>query len=223
MRLLKPALCGFALLLAAPLRADVDCKAWPGSAFWAGDVARCLGAGADLNAKDDSGMQDGENCSMRSTQGRASQLNEINCTLDPASCVHKVAWYLDRDNSMSPVSSEEGVGAAMAIAVTKSGYSQAVQVCPGVYLATAHGILDDPEEAQKQNRTQDSPSENIYGISPYPLSEKTVMTAKNDSSYLSPRIKNPSAWRDPQTNYVFIKVDNPLNPNHFIRPVRASD
>ena len=79
-----------------------------------------------------------------------SQLNEINCALDPASCVHKVAWYLDRDNSMSPVSSKEGVGAAMAIAVTKSGYSQAVQVCPGVYLATAHGILDDPEEAQKK-------------------------------------------------------------------------
>jgi len=40
---------------------------------------------------------------------------------------------------------------------------------------------------------------------------------------LSPRIKNPSAWRDFTKDYVFITVENPLKPNHFIRPVRASD
>ncbi len=49
------------------------------------------------------------------------------------------------------------------------------------------------------------------------------MTAKNDSSYVSPRIGNPSAWTDSSTDYVFIKVDNPLKPNHFVRPVKSSN
>ena len=52
---------------------------------------------------------------MQSTQGIASQLDQINCEINPESCLHQTGWYQDRDNSMTPVSTNEGVGAAMAI------------------------------------------------------------------------------------------------------------
>ena len=169
------------------------------------------------------GMQSGENCAMKSSNGSASQLNEINCMLNPKSCLHKAGWYQDRDNSMSPVSTKKGVGAAMTTIFSKNGKTQGIQVCPGVYLATAHGVLDNPKNARRDGRPQETPSGNMYGMSPYPLSRETVMTAKNDSSYVSPRIENPSTWSNPSTDYVFIKVDNPLKPNHFVRPVRGSN
>jgi hypothetical protein len=137
--------------------------------------------------------------------------------------LHQAAWYQDRDNSMTPVSTDEGVGAAMATIFTRSGDSQAVQVCPGVYLATAHGVLDDPSAARREGRAVETPSGNMYGMSPYPLSRETLMTARNDSSYISPRLRDPSNWSDPTTDYVFITVDNPIRPNDFVRPVRSSD
>ena len=111
----------------------------------------------------------------------------------------------------------------MATIFSKIGVTQAIQVCPGVYLATAHGVLDNPSKARADGRPQETPSGNMYGMSLYPLSKGTIMNAKNDSSYVSPRIENPSAWNDPTTDYVFIKVDNPLKPNHFVRPVRSSN
>ena len=170
-----------------------------------------------------SGMRGGDDRAVRSSDGGASGVDGIDCMSNPERCVHKAAWYRDRDNSMSPVSTEEGVGAAMATIFSKSGVSQGIQVCPGVYLATDHGVLDNPKDAKRNGRPQKTSSGNMYGMSPYPLSRKTIMTAKNDSSYVSPTIGNPSAWIDPSTDYVFIKVDNPLKPDHFVRPLRSSD
>ena len=170
-----------------------------------------------------SGMRGGDDRGVRSSDGGGSRLDGIDCMIKPESCVHKAAWYRDRDNSMSPVSTKKGVGAAMAIIFAKSGVSQGIQVCPGVYLSTAHGVFDNPKEARREERTQETSSGNMYGMSPYPLSRKTIMTAKNDSSYVSPSIGNSSAWTDPSTDYVFIKVDNPLKPDHFVRPLRSSD
>ena len=170
-----------------------------------------------------SGMRGGDERAVRSSDGGGSRLDGIDCMSNPERCVHKAAWYQDRDNSMSPVSTKKGVGAAMATIFSKSGVNQAIQVCPGVYLATAHGVLDNPKEARREERPQETPSGNMYGMSPYPLSRETIMTAKNDSSYVSPRIGNPSAWTDLSTDYVFIKVDNPLKPDHFVRPLRSSD
>ena len=166
-----------------------------------------------------SGMRGGDDRAVRSSDGGGSRPDGIDCMSNPESCLHKAGWYQDRDNSMSPVSTDEGVGAAMATIFTKNGVSQGIQVCPGVYLATAHGVLDNPREARREERPQKTSSGNMYGMSPYPLSRKTIMTAKNDSSYVSPRIGNPSAWTDPSTDYVFIKVDNPLNSDHFVRPI----
>ena len=168
------------------------------------------------------GMQGGENCAMKSSNGSASQLNEINCMLNPKSCIHKITWYQDRDNSMSPVSTKKGVGAAMAIIDSKVGYSQGIQVCPGVYLATAHGALDSPQEAIKEGRALRDPNNNMQYIDPYPMSDDKYMKIEN-ARFTSPRLRDPSTWRDPSTDYVFIKVDNPLKPNHFVRPVKSSD
>ncbi len=170
-----------------------------------------------------SGMRGGDERGVRSSDGGASRPDGIDCMSNPERCVHKAAWYQDRDNSMSPVSTEEGVGAAMASVFTKDGRSQAIQVCPGVYLSTAHGVLDDPKEARRKERPQETPSGNMHGMSPYPLSRKTVMTAKNNSSYVSPRIGNFYAWGIPSTDYVFITVDNPLKPDHFVRLITSSD
>lgn len=98
-------------------------------------------------------MHDGSASWMRSANSLTPQPAEESCRTNPESCPHIASWYQDRDNSMSPVSTEEGVGAAMATFWAHLGsFSQGIQVCPGVYLATAHGVLDDPVKARMQGR-----------------------------------------------------------------------
>jgi hypothetical protein len=64
------------------------------------------------------------------------------------------AWYLDRDNSMSDANDD--VGQAMAIVLGRNGTAtQALQVCSGGYLSTAHGALDDPIKAEAAGRPLD--------------------------------------------------------------------
>ncbi len=169
------------------------------------------------------GTKNGENCGMKSSNGSASELNEINCMLNPESCLHNAAWYEDRDNSMSPVSTKEGVGAAMATFWTLNSFTQGIQVCPGVYLATAHGVLDDPRKARKENRSLREPVRNSVRVAAYPINPKNVTRAsQSNSQFVSPRINNPSVWDEPSTDYVFVKVDKALRPNNFVRPVRGS-
>ncbi len=169
-----------------------------------------------------SGMRGGDDRAVRSSDGGGSRLDEIDCMSNPERCVHKAAWYQDRDNSMSPVSPEEGVGAAMAIIDSKIGYSQGIQVCPGVYLATAHGVLDDPRKAKKEGRALRDPNNNLKYIDPYPMSDDEFMKIES-ARFTSPRLRAPSTWIESKTDYVFIKVDNPLKPDHFVRPVRGSN
>ena len=171
-----------------------------------------------------SGMRGGDDRAVRSSDGGASRPDGIDCMSSPERCVHKAAWYQDRDNSMSPVSTEDGVGAAMAIIDSKVGYSQGIQVCPGVYLATAHGALDDPRKAREEGRALRDQNNNMQYIDPYPMSDDKYMKIEN-ARFTSPRLRDPSTWRsykrDPSTDYVFIKVDNPLKPDHFVIPVRG--
>ena len=171
-----------------------------------------------------SGMRGGDDRAVRSSDGGASRPDGIDCMSNPESCLHKAAWYQDRDNSMSPVSPEEGVGAAMATFWTLNGFSQGIQVCPGVYLATAHGVLDDPLEARKANRPLRGPLQNSVTVAAYPINPENVTRAsQSDSQFVSPRIGNPSAWRDPSTDYVFVRVDKSIRPNNFVRPITSSD
>ena len=171
-----------------------------------------------------SGMRGGDERAVRSSDGGASRVDGIDCMSSPERCVHKAAWYQDRDNSMSPVSTDEGVGAAMATFWTLNGFSQGIQVCPGVYLATAHGVLDDPLEARKENRPLRGPLQNSVTVAAYPINPENVTRAsQSDSQFVSPRIGNPSAWSDPSTDYVFVRVDKAIRPNNFVRPLRSSD
>lgn len=163
-----------------------------------------------------------EDCGMRSNNGNANAISEVNCMLNPESCLHQAAWYGDRDNSMSEVSTDSGVGAAMAIIDSKNGYSQSIQVCPGVYLATAHGALDSPLKAREEGRDLRDPNDNLQFIDPYPMSDDTFMEIEN-ATFTSPRLDDPSKWNDPTTDYVFIKVSNPTNPSAFVTPVTGSD
>ena len=171
-----------------------------------------------------SGMQKSERFGAQLSNRGASRLSEVNCMLKPESCLHQVTWYQDRDNSMSSVSTKSGVGAAMAILMTLNGYSQGIQVCPGVYLATAHGVLHSPIRAKKKGRALRSPVDNAVRVIGYPMHPDNMMVAEgSESQYVSPRLRDPWSWSDPTTDYVFIKVDNPLRPNDFVRPIRSSN
>ena len=141
-----------------------------------------------------SGMRGGDDRAVRSSDGGASRPDGIDCMSNPERCVHNATWYQDRDNSMSPVSTDEGVGAAMAIIDSKVGYSQGIQVCPGVYLATAHGALDDPRKARKEGRSLRDPNNNMQYIDPYPMSDDEYMEIEN-ARFTSPRLRDPSTWR----------------------------
>lgn len=153
-------------------------------------------------------MRESEDCGTRSRNGRASQLGEI------ADMLHQAAWYQDRDNSMTPVSTEEGVGAAMALIMTHRSTGQAIQVCDGVYLANAH-ILMDPPNGPNGNGP-------LWHLMAYPVSAESMRDLPDSSAFVSPRVNNPAAWRDPSTDYVFFRVENPPN-RESIRPVRGTD
>lgn len=149
--------------------------------------------------------------------------------------VKNIAWYTSRDNSMKDIDIKEDsvdgkVGRAMAIMIAK-GSSQGIQVCPGVYLATAHGILDDPREAEcsipfNNNckvRELNEPSKNFKGASHYPFSEKTAQFAWKNNNFTSPRTQIKTKWTKRNSDYVFIKTHKSYRPNDFIRPLNITN
>jgi len=148
-----------------------------------------------------------EDCGVRSNTGNANALSEVSCMLDPESCLHQAAWYQDRDNSMSDAN--DRAGDAMAIFRTQVGATQGIQVCPGVYLATAHGVLGDGN----------GPSWDAFS---YPLSRETRMLLPDRSEMTSPWLTGSADKTDPANDYVFIKMENPVKPQSFVTPVRAT-
>jgi hypothetical protein len=114
---------------------------------------------------------------------------------------------------MVPVSTDEGVGAAMATIATSHGVSQGIQVCPGVYLATAHGV----EEAHEG---LDHVSHYIK-IVHYPMSAENMIEVTNQTAEIIYSSNRQSG--DASTDYVFIRVDQPIRPNDVVRPVQSSN
>ena len=53
--------------------------------------------------------------------------------------------------------------------------------------------------------------------------DNMMIAERSESQFVSPRLRDPWSWSDPTTDYVFIKVDNPLRPNDFVRPIRSSN
>ena len=133
-----------------------------------------------------------------------------------------IAWYTDRDNSMSDAEPE--IQKAMVVVFAGMGaILQGIQVCPGVYLTTAHGVLEDPNQV----RTKVGPGSYRTSVVAYPMKVENIMLAEQDKNFISPRLRKPKLWNKDHpdfhsSDYVFIKVDNPLRPKNFVRLVRAS-
>ncbi len=141
-----------------------------------------------------------------------------------------VAWFPNRSNRMTEIDLSQNtvdgrVGRAMAVVMSKNTTTQAIQVCPGVYLATAHGVLDSPEAAAERTDPEDKavrePKDQRTMLFPYPMSPDNIMRASTNTQYVSPRLRDPSKWDDDTTDYVFIKVNEgeASRPNDFVRPL----
>jgi hypothetical protein len=113
----------------------------------------------------------------------------------------------------------------MAVILSQGGTSMAVQVCPGVYLATAHGALDNPNIAREQKRPLRDPHTNVSVMSAFPLSKENKMKADTSVDIISPRLRDPSSWNRvgdmsaKETDYAFITVDRVVRPNDFVTPL----
>ncbi len=156
-------------------------------------------------------------------EGRQTQENVVTLCRG----IKNTAWYQDRDNSMSDANNE--VGDAMAVVLGPNGTAtQSVQVCPGVYLATAHGALDSPILARENNRPVQPIVPGSIRILAYPMSRETMMRANDKNDYISPRLRDPSLWENgnEESDYVFIKVGNPVGnpvrPNSFVTPLSVT-
>lgn len=112
------------------------------------------------------------------------------------------------------------------------GVLQGIQVCPGVYLSTAHANLDDPRDAnctvplnkkkKCKRRKLRSPSQHFGGGSPYPVSEKTYWGLNSQFSvkqFVSPRLLDAREWQKIDTDYLFFKAKKVFRPNDYIQPL----
>jgi hypothetical protein len=160
-----------------------------------------------------------ENCSMRSDG--LSSFRELSSNLK------KATWYNDRDNSMTKLSTEEGIGAAMVIIDSKSGYTQGIQVCPGVYLATGHGVMDAPWRVEAEGRDKlRTLTENMKNIVRYPFENREYRKIREpeDAEFISSHIEDlKKGQKIAKTDYVFIKVKEQMRPENHIRPLMVSD
>ncbi len=101
------------------------------------------------------------------------------------------AWYQERDNSM--VDANDEVGDAMAVIIGGNGtLTQTIQVCAGVYLATAHGAMDNPIKAKELNRPYGTSGNFRMTLIAYPMSVENVMRAHDESDYISQSLRDPS-------------------------------
>jgi hypothetical protein len=130
-------------------------------------------------------------------------------------------WFTDRNNDMATIdisaaTFEAKVGRAMATVSGLAGISQAMQVCPGVYLATAHGVLDDAERAGEQPR---EPLEMQTVVAPYPLSGSAYMVIRGNNNFSRTTYSPEVASED----FIFLRVDQALRPTDFVRLATISD
>ena len=120
--------------------------------------------------------------------------------------LQKVAWYKDRDNSL--VDSDDPAAKATVVVSTKAGKSLGVQVCPGVFLSTAHGVLNSPQAHKENARPIGGSSNQRVRLYTFPLTNKKHLNDKSlEFKYISPRLNNEKNWKNPETDYVFIKTD----------------
>jgi len=115
---------------------------------------------------------------------------------------------------MSSVPSDEGVGAAQVIFATLHGVAQGTQVAPGCFLVPAHGASIKTFNGLKDGST--------YAMAVhYPMTQENMMEFKGTDTVVSPWFKDT---KEKSTgDYVLVKIDSPLRPDNYIRPVQGSD
>lgn len=161
---------------------------------------------------------DGSDCNNRTdSMTSIERLQQRLCESNPEYCgqLQLAGWNGTRDNSMSVANDD--VGRSMAVMLMGNKITQGIQVCPGVYLATAHGALNGKANVDPQ-------SLNIRAVA-YPLAPENVMTSTgSNAQFISPRLSShpnfdSSKMDSLETDYIFIRVDNPVRPNSFIEPL----
>jgi hypothetical protein len=125
----------------------------------------------------------------------------------------EASWFLYRNNGLQPIplhgkTADSQVVRAMAVITTGSGLaSQAIQVCPGVYLATAHGVLMNPRKPRARAYHTLDKGVKIY---PYPFRVGKYFTTQNAGlTVYAPRVKNVFNWLLHDTDFAFIKMNLP--------------
>lgn len=127
-------------------------------------------------------------------------------------------WNLSRDNTF--IVADDAVGRAMYTLRSKVASTQATQVCPGVFLTTAHSSLNNPSNARENGRPLGDPYNQRIKVYPYPLRDKTSfnvseITTSFYSSWLNDvwgdntAPPNSLSWVEIPTleDFVFIKMD----------------
>ncbi len=145
----------------------------------------------------------------RYKQGRQTQENVTTICRG----TQNVAWFQDRDNSMSEA--RNIVGQSMVVIFSKNNNTIGIQpYCPknpGTVLGAGHGIVDDPRTAREQNRDYRSPAENLWGVSEFPVGSGDNTEVSNDSQVISPLTDVNADRNDPALDYAFIVPDKRLN------------
>lgn len=118
---------------------------------------------------------------------------------------HSGLRLLDTENNRTDQIMSEALGTLTSTGINNS---QMTQVCSGVYLGAAHGLL------QRGDTEESLLSERRPRIDAYPFGTKPEMFGYE---VISPRL-NTSAdevWSDPSTDWAFLRVANPANPNSY--------
>ena len=134
-------------------------------------------------------------------------------------------WILDRDNTLvaidvSASTIEAQVARSMRTVVGRGAGGQATQVCPGVFLTTAHGVFD------REDGSSRSPFRSILekepAFAPYPLSVDTISRLDDRWQVLSPHEGAYHDARPQNEDYVFLGVPSNAKDTDFVLPLNVT-
>lgn len=166
----------------------------------------------------------GESCGRRQDPlAHLSGIQRVICekalragySLKDAGCENpNVAWYENRDNSMSDIDDE--VAKAMVFIDSRRGYVQGIKLdcpaAPNTYITTSHTFVSSDGEF--------SPKENLRYIDPYPLEDDNYFNDFSQASYTSPKLDDPSRLEDRSADYLFVSLPNASPENQAVRGIR---
>lgn len=140
------------------------------------------------------------------------------------------AWHDGRDNSMKDA--DDQASQSMMILSNKNGKSIAFQICPGVFLTSAHGLLNTPERAKINERPINDIKNQRIRLYAFPMTPQKALTDRElNFSYISPMLQDKQNWAIRHLDYAFVIADPETavktalkkgfsyNPDNFISPL----